>query len=160
MNTSIAIATPLLVALLWLFTRRQPRLSRSSPASGPVSSPSLLQPSMALGASAAVAIARPSGGAMQQSQLDVRGRAQRLAQASAALSADPAQRQQAMEQLGRWGDRAALPLLKRGLRDPHPQVVLAAAQAMERFRGRSAGSSAVVSERSSQRLPRNARLGA
>ncbi|MFM8524906.1 MAG: HEAT repeat domain-containing protein [Cyanobacteriota bacterium] len=47
-------------------------------------------------------------------------------------------RLRAMQASGRWGQRAVLPLLRRGRHDPDPRVALAAAQALERFRGRSA----------------------
>ncbi|MEB3331787.1 MAG: HEAT repeat domain-containing protein [Synechococcaceae cyanobacterium] len=49
---------------------------------------------------------------------------------------DDRQRRQAMKLARRWGDRAALPLLRRGLHDPDPQVMREAALAIERFRGR------------------------
>ena len=43
----------------------------------------------------------------------------------------------AMRACAHWGHRAALPLLRRGRHDPDPAVALTAAQALERFRGRS-----------------------
>ena len=43
----------------------------------------------------------------------------------------------AMRACAHWGHRAALPLLRRGRHDPDPSVALTAAQALERFRGRS-----------------------
>jgi HEAT repeat protein len=71
------------------------------------------------------------------------------------LAGDTAQRLAAMQAARAWGHRATLPLLKRGLRDANLEVVLEAAQAMERFRGRSAASEAPKPQ---SRLPRNASL--
>jgi len=45
-------------------------------------------------------------------------------------------RLQAIQLAHRWGDRSLLPLLRRGLRDPDPAVVRAAAAAIDRYRGR------------------------
>jgi hypothetical protein len=59
---------------------------------------------------------------------------QRLAASAAA--ADPAERLEAMRIARRWGDRAVLPLLRRGLRDVHPAVVEQAALALAASRGR------------------------
>ncbi len=53
---------------------------------------------------------------------------------------DAASRLQAIQAAHRWGDRRSLPLLRRGLRDADPAVMLAAARAIERFRGRPAAS--------------------
>lgn len=162
MNTSIAIAAPVLVALLWLFTRRQPQLRRAGPGNGTTAAsasvPALIQQSVSSLAPQEATSDAPEGD-MLHPPVGSRARHQRLATAVAALTAEPVQRQLTMQQLGRWGDRAVLPLLKRGLRDPHPQVVLAAAQAMERFRGRTAAgsSAAFMATPSLQRLPRNGR---
>jgi hypothetical protein len=66
------------------------------------------------------------------------------------------QRRQAMATCRSWGHRAALPLLHRGLRDPDPQVVALAAEAIAAFRGRpKAGPAAPQGSASSRRLPRN-----
>ena len=46
-------------------------------------------------------------------------------------------RRQAMAVAAAWGDRAALPLIRRGLRDSDPAVIAIAAQAMDSFRGRT-----------------------
>ena len=68
------------------------------------------------------------------------------------LRGDTAERLAAMQAARAWGHRATLPLLKRGLRDVSPLVVLEASQAMAAFRGRAA-----VESRSqvSARPPRN-----
>jgi hypothetical protein len=47
------------------------------------------------------------------------------------------ERLRAMAALQGWGHRDALPLLRRGLRDPHPAVMLEAARAMEAYRGKA-----------------------
>jgi HEAT repeat protein len=64
------------------------------------------------------------------------GRAAYRAQLEAWFRGDGASRLQAIEAAHRWGDRLTLPLLRRGLRDPDPAVMRAAAAAIERFRGR------------------------
>jgi len=71
------------------------------------------------------------------------------------LTGDTDQRLAAMRAARAWGHRATLPLLKRGLRDANLDVVLEAAQAMERFRGRS---TPLGSPKAQPRLPRNAAL--
>jgi HEAT repeat protein len=69
----------------------------------------------------------------------------------------PVQRLAAVDRMVGWGDRAVVPLLQRALRDPHPEVVVAAAAAIARFRGRSAAAApAVVLSPSAARRPRNA----
>lgn len=69
---------------------------------------------------------------------DARQRQALLAQLRGQLAGDQPQRLAAIRQAGRWGDRATLPLLHRGLRDVDLAVRAEAARAMERFRGRSA----------------------
>ena len=73
----------------------------------------------------------------------------------AQLAGDTGERLAAMQAARAWGHRATLPLLKRGLRDSNLEVVLEAAQAMERFRGRC---TPVGSPKPQPRLPRNAAL--
>jgi hypothetical protein len=155
MNTPLALAASLLAVVLWLVSRRRPQLQqpavRHSSAAGVAVSqvlanavvPSTRPPALVPGSSCAGAVSRLS-------------RARLLSQSRAALVASPSERINAMQQLAASADRAVLPLLMRGLRDPHPGVVLAAAQAMERFRGRT---SAVVAAKSKMplKLPRNAR---
>ncbi|NDD68123.1 MAG: HEAT repeat domain-containing protein [Synechococcaceae bacterium WB9_4xC_028] len=51
------------------------------------------------------------------------------------ISGDPEQRLEAVRLAALWGHRAGLPVLRRGLRDPDPRIVEAAAAAMERHRG-------------------------
>jgi HEAT repeat protein len=59
-----------------------------------------------------------------------------LARLGALARGDAGGRLQAMAAARRWGHPAALPLLRRGLRDPDPAVMREAARAMEQFRGR------------------------
>ncbi|MFM7674808.1 MAG: HEAT repeat domain-containing protein [Synechococcus sp.] len=66
-----------------------------------------------------------------------RWRRQRLRWLEAQLRGGPLQRRGALQELQRWSDPAALPLLRRSLRDPDPAVVQLAALGLERFRGRA-----------------------
>jgi hypothetical protein len=59
-----------------------------------------------------------------------------LARLGALSRGDAGGRLQAMAAARRWGHPAALPLLRRGLRDPDPAVMREAARAIEQFRGR------------------------
>jgi hypothetical protein len=59
------------------------------------------------------------------------------AQLEAAFQAGGPAQIEAMRQARRWGDRATLPLLRRGLRATDPAVVREAAAAINRFRGAS-----------------------
>jgi HEAT repeat protein len=60
-------------------------------------------------------------------------------------------RRQALAACAAWGDRAALPLIRRGLRDSDPAVVALAAAAIGRFRGRT---SPAAQPQRTARLPR------
>ena len=153
MNTPLALGASLLAVLVWLISRRRPQLQQAAGLHPAVPGAAVTRLASISGE---VSAAAPGGGPFPSPRLS---RAQRLAQAGAALAGAPAEREKALLQLGQWGDRAALPLLQRGLRDPHPQVVLAAAQAMERFRGRTAGAGAFADVRVQPvlRLPRNGR---
>ena len=86
---------------------------------------------------------------------DPREQAAFLKSLHAQLAGDTDGRLAAMQAARAWGHRATLPLLKRGLRDSNLEVVLEAAQAMERFRGRYAPVGALKPQ---PRLPRNAAL--
>jgi hypothetical protein len=66
----------------------------------------------------------------------VGGKAAYRAQLEARFRGDPSSRLATIQAAHQWGDRLTLPLLRRGLRDSDPAVVLAAAKAIERFRGR------------------------
>lgn len=82
-------------------------------------------------------------------------RAQRLRQLERQFSAGGALRRQAIAICAGWKDRDALPLIRRGLRDPDPEVMALAAAAMAGFRGRSAGPAAQRSPQPAGRIPRN-----
>ena len=60
------------------------------------------------------------------------------------------ERRQAMALARSWGHPSALPLLRRGLRDPDPLVMAEAAAAMQAFRGRSQGTTSQVRSLRSQ----------
>ena len=66
-----------------------------------------------------------------------------------------ADRLEAMERCGRWGDRRCLPLLRRGLRDAHGAVVEQAALGLERFRGEPQGGWTGAAQAGKAALPRN-----
>ena len=66
-----------------------------------------------------------------------------------------ADRLEAMERCGRWGDRRCLPLLRRGLRDAHGAVVEQAALGLERFRGEPQGGWPAEAQAGRAALPRN-----
>ena len=68
---------------------------------------------------------------------DARERGQLLRNLEQRFASAGAARRQAMALAATWGDRAALPLIRRGLRDSDPAVVALAAEAMESFRGRT-----------------------
>jgi hypothetical protein len=89
--------------------------------------------------------ATPAAAALPQALL--------LRRLSQALGQDPATRLAALRLARSWGDRATVPLLRRGLRDSDPAVVLEASLAMERFRGRSAAPGR--SQLAAVPLPRN-----
>lgn len=149
MGTPAAISAAVLAVLLWLFSRRRAAFLDHQAA---VSHAAPLPAAITLVQSPAVA---PSSGAT--APVASRRGAARLLRWAGQLNASVSQRMAAVEQMASWGDRSTVPLLKRALRDPHPEVAAAAAAAMARFRGRSAAvqpagapSARVV------RLPRNA----
>ena len=76
----------------------------------------------------------------------------RLRQLSVWIQGDSGDRLLAIQNARRWGNRATLPVLRRGMRDPDPAVMREAALAMEMFRGRTR-----VAFGSGQPLPRVSR---
>jgi len=76
-------------------------------------------------------------------------------QLSAAISADPEKRLQAIHIAELWGHPSVLPILKRGLRDSDSRVVCAAAKAIEKYRG---SGSPAKSLQTTGRPPRNVAL--
>ncbi|MFM7086244.1 MAG: HEAT repeat domain-containing protein [Cyanobium sp.] len=85
-------------------------------------------------------------------------RRRRLAQLIRLARGSRDERLQAMTMAGAWRQRELLPLLRRGLRDPDPAVMAAAAAAIDRFRGRPTPESAVAAagEQPSPHSPRPA----
>ncbi|MFM7360632.1 MAG: HEAT repeat domain-containing protein [Cyanobium sp.] len=160
MNPSLlgAVSATLLV-VLWLATRRRPRpflrsadtsavaaLNRAQiawvrPAEEPGEEGELdadAAASAALGGMEPTSAGVAGAGLRLPAPGDARGRRRLLQRLAAAAAADPAERLEAMRIARRWGDRAVLPLLRRGLRDVHPAVVEQAALAMAAYRGRPA----------------------
>lgn len=78
------------------------------------------------------ALPRPEGPSLSA----VQQRQQILARLNRWARGSRGQRLQAMALAGQLNHRCALPLLRRGLRDPDPAVMAAAAAAIARFRGR------------------------
>ena len=54
-----------------------------------------------------------------------------------AISLDPIERLHAVQIAGLWGDAAALPIIRIGLKDSDSRVMCAAARAMEKHRGKT-----------------------
>lgn len=162
MQTPLAIGASLLAVLIWLISRRrpaqlfasgaEPRAASlaSAPALTQVLAPAAQAPSPISGRAAAGASSQPSGWA------DGLTGSQRLRQFRRAMAGPPAQRLAVLQQLAAQPDRACLPVLQLGLRDPHPAVVRLAAEAMASFRGRA--TAARPGPVAGRRLPRNAAL--
>jgi len=100
-------------------------------------------------------IAEPSEDFAFPAASDARGRAALVQALSLQLQGTTPERLEAITRAAGWGDRVALPLLQRGLRDVDPEVVLAASTGMARFRGRTPGHEAVA-KTNPMPLPRNA----
>ncbi|MEB3234740.1 MAG: hypothetical protein VKM98_04875 [Cyanobacteriota bacterium] len=139
-----------MAVLLWLFGRRRLQLGTGQqPATAPAPAPlTRVMVGAASNTAAPLPPARGRGAAP---------RAQGLAALRGAMEGSPAQRLAVMQHLAQHPDRRALPLLKRGLRDADPAVVLAAVAALEPFRGRTpAAVAACAPSKPLRRLPRNA----
>ncbi len=67
------------------------------------------------------------------------------------ITLGPEERLQAVVEASKWGDQSILPILKIGLRDADSRIVLRAAQAMEKFRGRKS----LAKTQEIERPPRN-----
>ena len=165
MGTPAAISAAVLAVLLWLFSRRRAALpaqqAQANRLAQPQTVPTLVQPLTAAAPSAtqaSLAIEGPGGGVLQSSLPALpRARRPRLQLLSSQLNGSLLQRLAAVAHLANWGDRAVVPLLMRALRDPHPEVAVAAAAAMARFRGRSAAAPPVDGlSAPAGRRPRNA----
>ena len=156
MNTqSVGALAAFLAVLIWVVIRRKPTpfasLDASAVAALNRAQISLVQHNAEL-LSASSSSATAASWALPA---DPREQTAFLAGLHAQLAGDTGERLAAMQAARAWGHRATLPLLKRGLRDSSLEVVLEAAQAMERFRGRC---TPVVSPKPQPRLPRNAAL--
>ena len=151
----------LVVVLAWLITRRKPvTVLRSTDASAiaALNRAQITQVQVAddaVEAAVSASVAEPFIRLDFPAAADARGRAALLQALSLQLQGSTSERLAAITRAARWGDRAALPLLQRGLRDVDPQVVLVASSGMEKFRGRTPGQEAVA-KRSTMPLPRNA----
>ena len=135
----------LLLVLAWLITRRKPvTVLRSTDASAVAAlnraQIAQLVPLAPADQSVDVSVAPASGTATVTLPAvgDARGRAALLQTLRRQLQGSTSERLAAMRTAAGWRDRAVLPLLRRGLRDVDPQVVLAAAAGMASFRGRTA----------------------
>ncbi|MBE9153298.1 HEAT repeat domain-containing protein [Cyanobium sp. LEGE 06113] len=158
--SSLAALAGLLALALWWLGRRPPaRLLRSTDASAvaalnrsqlhqptalqppghpvsPAGQPSRSGPPSADEAAAAFAAASPLARQPAGVALRARDQQQLLKALQRHFEADHANRLVAVKVARRWGHRCTLPLLHRARRDPDPRVVLEAALALERFRGR------------------------
>jgi hypothetical protein len=161
MNTqSVGALAAFLAVLIWVVSRRKPTpfasLDASAVAALNRAQISLVQRNLVDPNDELSSATSSSATAMNWAlPADPRGQAAFLKGLQAQLAGDTGERLAAMQAARAWGHRATLPLLKRGLRDSNLDVVLEAAQAMERFRGRC---TPVVSPKPQPRLPRNAAL--
>jgi hypothetical protein len=161
MNTqSVGALAAFLAVLIWVGSRRKPTpfasLDASAVAALNRAQISLVQRNL-VDPNDELSSAKSSSATAMNWALpaDPRGQAAFLKGLQAQLAGDTGERLAAMQAARAWGHRATLPLLKRGLRDSSLEVVLEAAQAMERFRGRC---TPVGSSKPQPRLPRNAAL--
>ncbi|MBD2422370.1 HEAT repeat domain-containing protein [Cyanobium sp. FACHB-13342] len=148
----LAGSAAVLVALYWVLARRRPSVAATidTQAIAALNRAQIALMAPAPAASGPSLQPLPSPDGLLPLPATARERAafrQRLAEQ---LGGDSPQRLAAIEAARRWGGRQTLPLLYRGLRDVDPAVVFAAAQAMERFRGRSTARPPLT-----QALPRN-----
>jgi hypothetical protein len=124
-----------LIAVCWLLGRPKPRL---------LSSTDTAQVAALNRSQMELVLAEPDGPSPEPAEekaphwpRDARSRQQLLAELERQFRAGGDQRQQAMAACRAWGHRAALPLIRRGLKDADTTVVSLAAEAMAAFRGRS-----------------------
>ena len=149
--TGVVIAAVL--AACWLLGRPRPKLLSSTDTAA-VAALNRGQMELVLGQAEAAASLPATPLPLGQSwPRDARGRQHLLARLEQQFRAGGQARQSAMACCLAWNNRAALPLIRRGLRDTDTQVVALAAQAMERFRGRSSAPLAVIPQ--TAKRPRN-----
>jgi hypothetical protein len=156
MNTqSVGALAAFLAVLIWVGSRRKPTPFASLDASA-VAALNRAQISLVQHDAERLSASSSSAAAASWAlPADSREQVAFLKSLHAQLAGDTGERLAAMQAARAWGHRATLPLLKRGLRDSNLEVVLEAAQAMERFRGRC---TPVVSPKPQPRFPRNASL--
>ena len=156
MNTqSVGALAAFLAVLIWVGSRRKPTPFASLDASA-VAALNRAQISLVQHDAERLSASSSSAAAASWAlPADSREQVAFLKSLHAQLAGDTGERLAAMQAARAWGHRATLPLLKRGLRDSNLEVVLEAAQAMERFRGRC---TPVGSPKPQPRLPRNAAL--
>jgi hypothetical protein len=158
MNGSLlAAAAGLLSVLLWLASRRRPAPLLATTSTAAVAALNRAQLSLV---QQQPELSQPAVGSDQPlpPRGDARQRRVFLAQLQAQLAGDQPQRLAAIRQARRWGDPAALPLLRRGLRDVDLGVCAEAACAVARFRGRTpsvAPASGATASPAQLPLPRN-----
>jgi hypothetical protein len=137
-----------LLAALWLLSRRRPPTPSQRDVSDVVAlnraqitlarAPSGSPDTEAAGSPAAAGPGGADGGDMSVASppRDGRDRHLHLRLLEDLYRAGGDRRRQAMTAARLWGHPAVLPLVRRGLRDPDPQVMAEAARAMELFRGK------------------------
>jgi HEAT repeat protein len=145
----LASLLALVTAVLWRQLRRSQGLRRSWANDG--SAIAALNRAQRQRRPAAPALA-PAPLALPRTALEERLWLRQLKLLSQGSLAD---RLEAMERCGRWGDRRCLPLLRRGLRDAHGAVVEQAALGLERFRGEPQGGWPGAAQAGKAALPRN-----
>ena len=137
MNGSLlAAAAGLLSVLLWLASRRRPAPLLTTTSTAAVAALNRAQLSLVQQQSELPQPAVSSDLQPLPPSGDARQRRLFLLQLQAQMAGDQLQRLAAIRQARRWGDPAALPLLRRGLRDVDLAVCAEAAGAVARFRGR------------------------
>ncbi|MEO1001949.1 MAG: hypothetical protein AAFX65_02420 [Cyanobacteria bacterium J06638_7] len=151
-TTLLAGAAALLIVLTWALGRRRPPVLLRSTDAAAVAALNRAQialvssPDPPRGADAAIAAgpAPPARGQPQRLGLgpdgipapgDARRRAELTVQLHGLLRGGSRQRLQAMATARLWRHPAALPILRRGLRDVDPAVMLEAVRGIERYRG-------------------------
>ncbi len=139
-----------LIAVCWLLGRPKPRLL-SSTDTAQVAALNRSQMELVLPAPDGPSPAPAEEGAHHWPR-NARSRQQLLADLERQFRAGGEQRQRAMAACRAWGHRAALPLIRRGLKDADTTVVGLAAEAMAAFRGRS---TAARQPAQTATLPRN-----
>ncbi|MFL0789145.1 MAG: HEAT repeat domain-containing protein [Prochlorococcus sp.] len=137
-NFVAGAAAFVLVMVLWGLGRRPGKSLLSSTDASNVAALNRVQLSLVESAftppeqlSAGVPTAEPDW----QAPATVQERLSLQSKLSAAMAAGPDQRLEAVQRAAHWRHVSVLPVLRQGLRDSDSRVVVAAAEAMERYRG-------------------------